>query len=214
MSARVYPQGEAAALLSVPLSAVLDETIAIICGCWTAKAPQVKRVEVNWPGQQRHRLDCQRHCAPGKKWSPLACTCCATGQTVRRLTHDPAQPGDAGEMKRLNLSEWAIRHASLVRYLMIIRWIGGVGVWQAGAERRPGIHLQGHAGARGVAWGPAPTICSCKSPTGWKKADEHPIWTSSKATPSRARRCLIVNLKESVAPKMWPMPGIRCAKAV
>lgn len=29
-------------------------------------------------------------------------------------------------MKRLNLSEWAIRHASLVRYLMIILLIGGV----------------------------------------------------------------------------------------
>lgn len=54
-------------------------------------------------------------------------------------------------MKRLNLSEWAIRHASLVRYLMIILLIGGVWAYGKLGQKEPGVHLQGHAGARGVA---------------------------------------------------------------
>ena len=116
-------------------------------------------------------------------------------------------------MKRLNLSEWAIRHASLVRYLMIILLIGGVWAYgKLGQKEDPEFTFK--AMLVRVVWpGPAPTICSCKSPTGWKKADGAPRSGLRQSYTKPGETVLIVNLKESVAPKMWPMPGIRCAKS-
>ena len=55
-------------------------------------------------------------------------------------------------MKRFNLSEWAIRHRSLVTYFMLV--ISGRGhrvLLAARAERRPGLHGQDHGGAGRLA---------------------------------------------------------------
>ena len=55
-------------------------------------------------------------------------------------------------MKSFNLSEWALRHRSLVTYFMLMIVIAGIGrLLQARPQRGSRLHRQDHGGGRGVA---------------------------------------------------------------
>ena len=92
MSARVYPQGEAAAPLSVPLSAVLDENNRHYLWLLDGKAPQVKRVEVKLAKVSSDTAWIASGVRAGQEVVTAGVHLLRDGQTVRRLTHDPAQP--------------------------------------------------------------------------------------------------------------------------
>ncbi|MCK6438152.1 efflux RND transporter periplasmic adaptor subunit [Rivihabitans pingtungensis] len=92
MSARVYPQGEAAAPLSVPLSAVLDENNRHYLWLLDGKAPQVKRVEIKLAKVSSDTAWIASGVRAGQEVVTAGVHLLRDGQTVRRLTHDPAQP--------------------------------------------------------------------------------------------------------------------------
>ncbi len=92
MSARVYPQGEAAAPLSVPLSAVLDENNRHYLWLLDGKTPQVKRVEVKLAKVSSDTAWIASGVRAGQEVVTAGVHLLRDGQTVRRLTHDPAQP--------------------------------------------------------------------------------------------------------------------------
>ena len=105
-------------------------------------------------------------------------------------------------MKRLNLSEWAIRHASLVRYLMIILLIGGVWAYgKLGQKEDPEFTFK--AMLVRVVWPGASTDDMQLQVTDRveKKLMEHPDLDFVKSYTKPGETVLIVNLKESVAPK-------------
>ena len=59
-------------------------------------------------------------------------------------------------MTRLNLSEWAIRHRSLVTYFMLVLLVAGVASYLRlgrSEERGSGVHDQDHGGAGHLARG-------------------------------------------------------------
>ena len=91
MSARVYPQGEAAAPLSVPLSAVLDENNRHYLWLLDGKAPQVKRVEVKLAKVSSDTAWIASGAQTGQEVVTAGVHLLRDGQPVRRLTADPAQ---------------------------------------------------------------------------------------------------------------------------
>lgn len=92
MSARIYPQGEAAAPLSVPLSAVLDENNRHYLWLLDGKAPQVRRVEIKLAKVSSDTAWIASGVRAGQEVVTAGVHLLRDGQTVRRLTHDPAQP--------------------------------------------------------------------------------------------------------------------------
>ncbi|MEN9985427.1 MAG: hypothetical protein RI925_929 [Pseudomonadota bacterium] len=108
-------------------------------------------------------------------------------------------------MKRINLSEWAIRHASLVRYLMVILLIGGVWSYgKLGQKEDPEFTFK--AMLVRVVWPGASTDDMQLQVTDRveKKLMEHPDLDFVKSYTKPGESVLIVNLKESLPPKDVP----------
>lgn len=91
MSARVYPQGEAAAPLSVPLTHA-GQTNRHYLWLLDGKAPQVERVEVKLAKVSSDTAWIASGVRAGQEVVTAGVHLLRDGQTVRRLTHDPAQP--------------------------------------------------------------------------------------------------------------------------
>ena len=55
-------------------------------------------------------------------------------------------------MNCFNLSEWALRHRSLLIYFMLVIVIAGIGSYfRLGRSEDPDFHRQNHGGAGGMA---------------------------------------------------------------
>ena len=113
------------------------------------------------------------------------------GQKVRLL--------GAASMTRFNLSEWAIRHRSLVAYFMLVLVVAGVGVLpQARAERGSGLH-------RSRPWwcrppGPGATVGDTLQQITdrlERKLQETPDLDYLKSYTTAGQATIFVNLKDS-----------------
>ena len=105
-------------------------------------------------------------------------------------------------MKSFNLSEWAMRHRSLVTYFMLVIVVAGVGhYFKLGRSEDPGLHGQDHGGA-GATW-PGATVerharADHRPPRAQAAGDAEP--RLREELHDRGPATIFVNLKDSTPP--------------
>ena len=104
-------------------------------------------------------------------------------------------------MKSFNLSEWALRHRSLVTYFMLMIVVAGIGsLLQARPQRGSRLHGQDHGRAGGVAGRHGQDTLEQVTDRLERKLQETPSLDYVKSYTSAGRATIFVNLKDSTPP--------------
>ena len=116
-------------------------------------------------------------------------------------------------MKKLNLSEWALRHQSLVRYLMVMLMLAGVWAYtQLGQKEDPEFTFK--AMLVQAYWPGASTLEMEQQVTNKleEKLQEMGEIDFVQSYTKPGESLLLISLREDVPPRMFNSCGTRCAR--
>jgi len=116
-------------------------------------------------------------------------------------------------MNHFNLSEWAIRHRSLVTYFMLIIFVAGIGfLLPARAERGSGLHRQDHGGPGRMAGRQSRDTLEQITDRLERKLQETPNLDYLKDYTTAGQATIFVYLKDSTPRPRCRTSGTRSAR--